>query len=81
MSNPFLISKEEKRVILEKMEEQVKTNIIAWELNIRHGERLKISAKAGDLGALEEGVRNAKNTKEELEKKMELIEDMLKEVK
>jgi hypothetical protein len=75
------ISTEENKKVLQKLKEQMVETVIAWEVNIRHGERLKVTARAGEIAKLEEAINNAKNIKEENEKKIEVIEDILKETK
>ena len=81
MKNPFkqLVNKEERKLALEEVEKDLKKHIVMWEVNVRHGERILLSAKEGQRIEINTKIKQGKDTQNELEQKLELVSDMLKE--
>lgn len=83
MSNPFKnpIDPDEKRLVLEKMEENIKHQIVFNEVDIRYLERQKLAVGDAKLTEVQNVVNSLKKANEEYLRKLEVIADILKEIK
>ena len=75
------IEKQERLELLEKMLKALKQTIVTNEVDIRYLDRGKIVAKTEQLVKIEEALVGLKSQNDAFEKKMEVIEDIIKELK
>ncbi len=68
-------------ILLNKFEEQIKAQMVLNEIDLRYFERAKLLATEGQLLQIEEQVKILKPLKEQYEKKLEVVEDIIKETK
>jgi hypothetical protein len=73
-------TKEQKLILLNKFEEQMKAQMVLNEIDIRYFERAKLTAREGQLLQIENQITTLKPLKEQYEIKLRVIEDMKKEL-
>jgi len=76
-----MTTKQEQKSYLEKYQKRIENRLVEIEVDIRYFERKKIKSKEGQLTMIEQRLIMLQGEKAELQGRLEVAEDTLKELK